>query len=144
MSEICTQSVESLSHGERKGHGTGCIHHGAQNMPATKCGTRYRGQGAPPAGSPELCLTHGSTEGQQTLGPTLAPAHTWPSGMLAVQTSVPLPVRARLPLSGWEGLQPRPHGLDHGVETGLPQASAITHSMGTHGPSSQAPIPSSS
>lgn len=96
------------------------------------------------AGSPELCLTHGSTEGQQTLGPTLAPAHTWLSGMLAVQTSAPLPVRARLPLSGWEGLQPRPHGLDHGVDTGLPQASAITHSMGTHGPSSQAPIPSSS
>ena len=96
------------------------------------------------AGSPELCLTHGSTEGQQTLGPTLAPAHTWLSGMLAVQTSAPLPVRARLPLSGWEGLQLRPHGLDHGVDTGLPQASAITHSMGTHGPSSQAPIPSSS
>lgn len=95
-------------------------------------------------GSPDLCLTCGSTKGQQTLGPTLASAHTWLSGSLVVQTSVPLPVRARLPLSGWEGLQPRPHGLDHGVETGLPQASAITHSMGTHGPSSQAPIPSSS
>ena len=95
-------------------------------------------------GSPDLCLTHGSTKGQQTLGPTLAPAHTWPSGSLAVQTSATLPVRAQLPLSGWEGLQPRPHSLDHGVETRPPQASAITHSMGTHGPSNQAPMPSSS
>lgn len=94
-------------------------------------------------GSPDLCLTCGSTKGQQTLGPTLASAHTWLSGSLVVQTSVPLPVRARLPPSGWEGLKPRHHGLDHGVETGPLQASAITHSTGTHGPSNQAPMPSS-
>ena len=94
-------------------------------------------------GSPELCLTCGSTKGQQTLGTTLAPAHTWLTGSLAVQTSAPLPVRARLPLSEWEGLQPRHHGLDHGVETGALQASAITHSTGNHGPSNQALMPSS-
>ena len=57
-------------------------------------------------GSPDLCLTCGSTKGRQTLGPTLASAHTWLSGLLVVQTSVPCLSGLDSPQVGGKGSSP--------------------------------------
>ena len=64
------------------------------------------GRVLPLVGSPDLCLTCGSTKGQQTLGPTLVPAHTWLSASLAVQTSATCLSGLDSPRVGGKGSSP--------------------------------------